>query len=80
MTTIAEREFVKSQLRIAGSSMAAVGRELGLTRSTVAGVVAGTCRSARVERAVAEKIGMPREQLWPSRFMDTGDDDVLDIR
>ncbi len=62
-----QHERIKMQLRLRGSSLAEVARELGVTRTTVTAVCQGRCRSRRIELAIATKLGQTAEQLWPER-------------
>ncbi len=53
-------------MRLAGSSFAALGRELGVTRDAVR----NACRKPypKMERAIAAKIGRSPEEIWPERY------------
>jgi lambda repressor-like predicted transcriptional regulator len=61
-------EQVKMQLRLAGSSLADVARELGVTSTTVTSVSQGLKRSRRVEALIAEKLQTTPQHLWPERY------------
>lgn len=52
-------EYVKYQLRLRGWSLAAIGRELGVSSATVSQVSAGKRTSERVTRAIEEKLRIP---------------------
>ena len=62
-----QHEWIKMELRLRGSSLADVARELGVTRSTVTAVCLGHRRSQRIESMIGMKLGMPVERLWPNR-------------
>lgn len=62
------REELKARLRLSGSSLAEVARELGITKQTVNTVVSGRSRSRRIEEAIAQKLGMSLEEVWPGRY------------
>ncbi|MDX2270357.1 MAG: helix-turn-helix domain-containing protein [Cyanobacteriota bacterium] len=62
------REEIKAQLRLKGSSLAGVSRELGVTKQTVNAVLAGKGRSKRIETAIAQKLGLSVEEVWPDRY------------
>jgi transcriptional regulator with XRE-family HTH domain len=47
-------------------TMAAIARQLGVSKAHVSQVVAGLRRSPNVERAVAEAIGRPRARVFPA--------------
>lgn len=50
-----------------GITQAEIARRLSVSGATVSLVVSGRMRSRRVEQAVAEALGLPREILWPER-------------
>lgn len=58
--------WINFQMGLHGTSFADIARELGVSRSAV--------RSAldkpypKMERAIAEKIGMAPEAIWPERY------------
>lgn len=56
------------RLRLAGTSLAQVGRQLGVRPSTVASVSRGTSRSRRIEESIARALGTEPEKLWPDRY------------
>ncbi|WP_038126237.1 helix-turn-helix transcriptional regulator [Thiomicrorhabdus sp. Milos-T2] len=57
------REFIKYQLRLQGSSMAEISRELGISASTVSQVCSGERTSQRVITAIAKKLNTSVEML-----------------
>lgn len=61
-------EQVKMRLRLAGSSLADVARELGVTSTTVTSVSQGAKRSHRVEALIAAKLQTTPQHLWPDRY------------
>ena len=71
MATLEQHERVKMQLRLAGSSLAQVARELGVTRTTVTIVCKGMRRSYRIEQAISTKLGVTAAYLWPDRYPDS---------
>ena len=60
------REWIKYQLRLKGISLSAIARELGVSRH--APRIALVTPYPRMERAIAAKIGVPPEALWPERY------------
>lgn len=66
---IQRHEQIKMQLRVGGSSLAKVARELGVQTSTVASVSRGRWRSRRIEAAIGAALGISPEQLWPERYV-----------
>jgi lambda repressor-like predicted transcriptional regulator len=72
-----QHENIKMRLRLQGSSLAVVARELAVTRTTVTAVSQGRCRSQRIEAAIATKLGVTPEQLWPERYRTTPGEAVM---
>ena len=60
------REWIKFQLRIRGTSLAGVGRDLGINRAAVGKAM--NTHYKRVEQAIAERLGLRAEQIWPERY------------
>ncbi|WBX94974.1 helix-turn-helix domain-containing protein [Pseudoxanthomonas mexicana] len=65
---IKRHERIKMQLRLAGSSLTQVARELGVQPSTVASVSRGKSRSRRIEDRIAAVLATAPERLWPDRY------------
>ena len=63
-----QHEWIKMRLRLAGSSLAAVARELGVAATTVTTVSQGARRSRRIEATIASKLGVGPAELWPERY------------
>lgn len=61
------REDIKYQLRLRGSSLAQVSRELGVSTATVSQVCAGLRTSERVLSAIAAKLGTTADALRDAR-------------
>lgn len=59
-------EWIKYQLRIRGSSTAELARQLGVTDRAIRAVK--TTPYPRIERAIAEALGIEKQQLWPERW------------
>lgn len=53
-------------LRKRGTSLAALSRQAGLASSTLANAL--NRRWPKGERLIAEALGVPPEQIWPSRY------------
>lgn len=60
------RKWVLFQLHLRGESFASVAAELGITRNSVSQAL--DLPSARVERALAAKLGTTPAALFPDRF------------
>lgn len=64
------REWIKYQLRIRGSSLAEVARGCGITRCNASRALIKLY--PRMEKAIANKIGIPPNVLWPERYDNKG--------
>lgn len=60
-------EFIKAELRIRGSSIATIAREMGLSYNAVCNCVKGS-RSRRVETRIAQVLGKPVAEVFPHRY------------
>jgi Ner family transcriptional regulator len=60
-------ERIKYQLKLKGSSLAAIALELKISRSVVSRVSAGKTKSARVQEAIANKLGCSAAKIWPKK-------------
>jgi len=72
--SLEQHERIKMRLRLTGSSLADVARELGVAATTVTSVSQGYRRSRRIEAAIAEKLGLLVEELWIDRYPPRGGD------
>jgi lambda repressor-like predicted transcriptional regulator len=63
-----KHERIKCLLRIKGSSLADVGRRLGVSQSAMSMVCVGRKRSKKIESAIATELGTSPEELWPKRY------------
>jgi Ner family transcriptional regulator len=61
-------ERIKMRLRLAGSSLSQVARELGVQPTTVTSVCQGHRRSRRIEQLIASKLSTTPAELWPDRY------------
>jgi lambda repressor-like predicted transcriptional regulator len=66
-------EYVKSGLRLAGTSLAALGRELGVKNSTMSSVSMGAAKSKRIQQAIAAALSVSVVELWPEFFSEPDD-------
>ncbi|WP_420351324.1 helix-turn-helix domain-containing protein [Paenirhodobacter sp.] len=64
---IEQHEYRKARLRVAGSSLSAIARELGLSHTSVTIVSQGYRRSARIEAAIAKALGEKPSVTFPDR-------------
>lgn len=62
--------WVQSELRKAGSSFAAIAREIGVDRRAPSQAM--FLPNMRVEQALADAVGLTVEALFPERFDETG--------
>lgn len=61
-------ERLKVRLRLAGSSLAQIARELGVQPTTVTSVCLGNSRSRRIEEHIANTLATTPGKLWPERY------------
>ncbi|WP_017325672.1 helix-turn-helix domain-containing protein [Synechococcus sp. PCC 7336] len=64
------REDIKAALRKAGYTLSEIAREFDVTPTTVSKIVKGSCRSRRIEAAIAEKLQVPIEEVFPEKYAD----------
>ena len=67
-SALAVHEKIKSELRIRGTSLAQIGRSLGVSGTSMSLVGIGKHRSKRIERAIADALDLPPESIWPDRY------------
>lgn len=63
-------EQIKANLRVKGTSLAAIARELGASVAAVSQTVLGA-RSHRIEEAIAAKLEVSVEEAFPARYNQT---------
>ncbi len=61
-------EDIKAAIRKQGVTPADIADSLGLSRSLVSRVIAGTARSEVISAAISKVTGIPVRQLWPERY------------
>lgn len=61
------RDRIRGELLVRGSSLAAIARELGLGYRTVHNCVSGM-RSRRIEAKIAQVLEVSPEVIWPERY------------
>ena len=66
-------EFIKSHLRLANTSLAQLGRELGLKNGTMTTISKGQGRSKRVQLHIAAALDIPEWKLWPEYFSENSE-------
>ncbi len=64
------RAWIKYRLEIAGYTLSSLARELGVSRH--APKLALDRPYPRMERAIAEKIGIPAHEIWKERYNEEG--------
>ncbi|OHD26102.1 MAG: hypothetical protein A2Y38_15550 [Spirochaetes bacterium GWB1_59_5] len=60
------RAWIKYQLELRGYNFASIARELGVDRSAPKSVFSK--HYPKMERAIAERLGLTAEELWPERY------------
>lgn len=70
-----QHERIKMQLRLKGSSLAEIARELKVAPTTVTIVSQGMRRSRRIEAAIAARLNVPVARLWPGRYVSATPED-----
>lgn len=60
------REWIKFQLKLCGTSYAQIGEQMGVSRHAPKRAL--YIHYPKMERAIAEAIGMTPEQIWPERY------------
>lgn len=64
------KEWIKFQLRVHGSSLSGVARDQGVSR--FAAIKALQIPYPRMERAIAKRLHLRPEQIWPERYDEHG--------
>jgi Ner family transcriptional regulator len=63
------RVWIKGMLELRGSSFASIARELSVSRQAVR--IALDSSYPKMERAIAAKLGLAVEDIWPERHVNT---------
>jgi lambda repressor-like predicted transcriptional regulator len=63
---VQRNEWIKYQLRVRGTSMSKLARQLGVTRQAVRNALATPY--PRMERVIAAEIGVCPSAIWPERY------------
>jgi Ner family transcriptional regulator len=66
------------RLRLAGSSLSQVARDLGVRPTTVTSVSQGFRRSRRIEGRIADVLSTAPAQLWPERYAAMQSDSAIE--
>ena len=64
----ATHERIKCELRLRGTSLARIARELGVTNAAMTLASRGACRSRRIEAAIASALETTPDEIWPQRY------------
>ena len=67
------QEIIKTRIRSKGTTYAQIARDLGISRTIVSNVPKGTMRSEKVERKIAEILGLNPSTIWPKWYTKSGD-------
>ena len=68
-------EYLKMRLRILGSGITALAAEIGVSASSVTTVSQGYRTSHRIQSAIAEKLNVEPEELFPDRYKQKNSND-----
>lgn len=60
------REWIKFQLRLRGTTLSAMARELGVSRQAIGQTLVSSY--PRIERAIAARLNMEPRDIWPERY------------
>lgn len=60
-----KKNFIKARLIERGIKLVDIARELGIAPPTVTQVISGIKTSRRIQKTIAQKIGMNVDELWP---------------
>ena len=58
-------DHIKAELKLRGISFSEIARQLGVTCASVTMVSQGRSMSRRIQNAIASRLGMPTEVLFP---------------
>ncbi|WP_446719490.1 helix-turn-helix domain-containing protein [Inquilinus sp. OTU3971] len=64
------RVWIIGRLRLRGTSLAAIARDLGVARQSVQGAL--LVPSERIEKAIADALALPVHDLFPDRYSGEG--------
>lgn len=62
-----EPNDIRAELVRRGITGASIARELGYTKAHVSAIIKGIRKNAQVQQLIADKLGMPFNQVWPGR-------------
>ena len=68
-----KKSLIKFLLGEAEITQDEIAVHLEVSSSTVSQVICGQCKSQRIERAVAKAIGVPVQDVFPSRYNEHGE-------
>jgi len=61
-------EQIKGELRMSGWTQAMLADDLNVSRSSVAQVIAGWSRSARIQQRISDILDKPVKSIWPGQI------------
>ncbi len=65
-------EDIRAAIRKRFGSMAALGRHFGVSKTAVPNTINQPGYSVKMERRLAEILGRPAHEIWPSRYHHDG--------
>ncbi|MGH6763971.1 MAG: helix-turn-helix domain-containing protein [Phyllobacterium sp.] len=66
---IEQHDAIKRRLRARRITFVSIAQELGVSPVTVTRVSQGYRKSDRIQRSIAEKLGVSPEVLWPGKYV-----------
>lgn len=63
---VQRNEWIKFQLRMRGSSLSKLARRLGVSRQAVRNALSAPY--PKMERVIADELGLPPRAIWPERY------------
>ena len=73
-----EHEYTKYRVRAVGLTFADLAVKLSVSKSMITRVSQGKTISDKVQRGIADAVGLPAEKLWPKRYPANKEDKNVD--
>jgi len=66
MGTYLKPKVIRGHIYTAGLTPEALAKKLGVSESAISQTIHGLLKSPRIRQAIADAIGKPVEEIWPS--------------